>query len=158
MAKASDSVPVLLSLLLPGLGQIYRGEKLRGAVVLSISLAILTAILWSSRGPEAFRSWLSTLFLELVYVVVWIPAVIDSHDPGRSGTRSFVLARPWYVVVMLITVGPLALPLLWHSSHFSRRHKLLWTAIVLLAVVGGLLFVTLLGPVLERSLEMGKFG
>ena len=40
---------------------------------------------------------------------------------GQVLRSSLALAgdRAWYTVLMLLTVGPMALPLLWHSRRFS---------------------------------------
>jgi hypothetical protein len=47
-----------------------------------------------------------------------------------------VLDSKAYIIVMLLTTGINALPLLWQSANFSRHAKMLWTiAVPLLAVL-----------------------
>lgn len=46
-------------------------------------------------------------------------------------------AEPWYfktsiLVLGLLTVGPLALPLLWWNPRFSFRSKWIWTMIIVI--------------------------
>ncbi|HEX9142658.1 MAG TPA: hypothetical protein VGA09_00205, partial [Candidatus Binatia bacterium] len=53
---------------------------------------------------------------------------------GSDQPSDFYYRRP-YVVVMLLLVGPLALPLLWQSPHFSRFARWAWTVIVAAAVI-----------------------
>ena len=54
-------------------------------------------------------------------------------------TRSFSSAwyhRPaWVLLLLFVILGPLALPILWKSPHFSRRWKIVLTVIELLYVV-----------------------
>ena len=41
--------------------------------------------------------------------------------------------RIWFVVAMLVTVGPFGFPLLWKSPHFSRQLK--WVLTILFTVI-----------------------
>lgn len=44
--------------------------------------------------------------------------------------------RPWVVLLMiLVLLGPLGLPMLWKSPHFSRRSKGLLTVLVCLIAI-----------------------
>ena len=53
--------------------------------------------------------------------------------------------RPWFILGMLFfVIGPLALPMLWRSSHFSRSQKLAISVANLLFVLGLALGMVLL--------------
>ncbi|MFQ5739860.1 MAG: hypothetical protein ACE5JX_12695 [Acidobacteriota bacterium] len=154
MERNSPNLATFLSALLPGLGQLYKGDRAKGAATLLTSVGILAAILGASFGPVAVRSRMSTLLFEVAYLFVWIPAVLDAYDTGDATGRSLLAGESrWYVVLMLVTVGPMALPLLWHSRRFSRASKVIWSAVVVVAVLLGVLFVMLAGPILEEFLR-----
>ena len=105
-------------------------------------------------GPQAFRSVLTLAVLAVIYPFVCIPAVIDAWQAARGGgTPLLSRHQRWYVILMLLTIGPMALPLLWQSPRFSRTAKLLWTAAVILIALLGILSVTLIGPAMERGLR-----
>jgi hypothetical protein len=108
----------------------------------------------STVGPAALRSWLTVVFLGLAYLFVWIPSTIDAHQhaAGRPG-RLLSGERSWYVILMLLAVGPMALPLLWQSRAFSHTGKLVWTIVVIAIALLIVLSLIILGPALERSLE-----
>jgi hypothetical protein len=55
-----------------------------------------------------------------------------SPDPENAAERPAVklYLRVWFVVVMLLSVGPLALPLLWLSPAFKLRWKIIVTIFV----------------------------
>ena len=59
----------------------------------------------------------------------------------------------WYVVMMLLAVGPLALPLLWQSGHFSRATKLAWTVAVIIIALLAIYALVVIGPIVERLLS-----
>lgn len=55
--------------------------------------------------------------------------LIDGHKTVKG---------PWYfktsiLVLALLSVGPFALPLLWYNPKYSRRTKLIWTLVTLIA-------------------------
>ncbi|PIQ85042.1 MAG: hypothetical protein COV74_10615 [Candidatus Omnitrophica bacterium CG11_big_fil_rev_8_21_14_0_20_45_26] len=53
----------------------------------------------------------------------------------------------WFVILMLLTIGPFAFPLLWKSTKFSRVMK--WTLTIL--------FVLLTVGAIWSSIEMVKY-
>ena len=140
----------LLSLLLPGLGQLYIGRRTEGLISLATAGGIICAILLSAVGPAALRSHVSVLFLELAYLSVWVASIVEASDQTPKSRQSLLAGeRAWFLVLMLAMAGPLALPMLWHSKQFSRRRKIAWTLVVISALVVGILSVILLGPQLE---------
>lgn len=51
---------------------------------------------------------------------------------------------------MLLTVGPLSLPMLWQNPRFSRTAKIIWTAFIIAVFVFGVLLAVFFLPWLER--------
>lgn len=41
-------------------------------------------------------------------------------------------ARPGWLVIAVLCVGPLAIPLFWVHPNFSLRKKIIWTVVILL--------------------------
>ena len=76
-------VAVLLSLVGPGLGQIYCGRFAKGIVILFVSLTLMPLGLF---GFVPVASWFGTLtFLaSLGFLVLWIYAMVDA---GREARR-----------------------------------------------------------------------
>ncbi len=121
-----------LSLIVPGLGQIYNGESAKGLVILISFLAL---------GAIAYASNLYRISAGLALFLVWMTAFMDAYKTAKaSGQPVDFYYRVPYVVALLLLVGPLALPLLWRSPYFSRVARWSWTIVVVAAV---LLFVTI---------------
>lgn len=133
MSKRKNPLTALfLSLILPGLGQIYNRERSKGLLILA-SFAALGTITY---GSSLYRTSAG-----LAFILVWITAIIDAHKTAKvSGQPVDFYYRVPYVVAALLLVGPLALPLLWRSPYFSRFARWSWTIVVLGAV---LLFVAM---------------
>jgi hypothetical protein len=149
--QPSPALAALLSLALPGLGQWYAGDRAKGLVVLCMDAGILAGILLATVGPPQLRSAFTVWLLGAIYLFVWIPAVIDAAQHAAGQAQPLLSGgRAWYVVVMLLTVGPGALPLLWRSARFSRASKIVWTLAVGAIFVGGLLLALVVVPVIER--------
>jgi hypothetical protein len=152
--RRSPRLAAALSFMAPGLGQLYNGERAKGLAVLCVALGAWAGVALATVGPQALRSPLTVGCLGLAYAALWIPAVADAHRRA-SGRPSRLLSgeRVWYVVVMLLTVGPMALPLLWQSPRFSRAAKIAWTAAVLFVALLFLATAFLAGEALQRLLE-----
>lgn len=145
-----------LSAVMPGLGQLYNREDAKAAAILCSTFGIWAGLAWTTVGPDASRSWLSAVALLMVYPFLLLPAVLDAHRrasgiPEVSSTD----ARRWHVVIMLLVIGPLALPQLWQSPGFSRKAKVSWTAVVGLVSVTVILLMVAIGPAVEHWLEHG---
>jgi TM2 domain-containing membrane protein YozV len=138
--RAKSFLALILSMLLPGLGQIYNQEQKKGWVILGCC-AVLGLGTYSLAGFNAITGALALLLL-------WLSAIVDAYKVAKSAgqTAEFYYGKN-YVVAMLLLVGPLALPLLWQSPNFSRSARWLWTVIV---VGAALLFVVT--PYLLQSL------
>lgn len=114
---------LLLSLIVPGLGQIYNKEPTKGIVVMSACLG-LGLLAYALPG-------LHKVTAALLLLVVWISVSIEAYKIAQaSGQPVDFYYRTPFVVGMLLVVGPLALPLLWKSPYFSRVSRWTWTIIV----------------------------
>ena len=109
-------IPVIaaaLSLLLPGLGQLANRERAKGMAMLVMVAGMgVSALLAHSRT--------AAVLMGLLYLAVLIPSVLDAYQVAAGRSSRFGGGSRGYVIVMLITVGPFALPLLWQSPRFSR--------------------------------------
>jgi hypothetical protein len=133
MSPRSDRFIALpLSLILPGLGQIYNREIKKGLVIFACCLSL-----------GLFSYWISgfnKIAAALALLIVWISAAVDAYKVAETaGQTAEFYYRKTYVVAMLLLVGLLALPLLWQSPNFTSRARWLWTALV---VGVALLFIT----------------
>jgi len=126
--RKKPSIALLLSLAVPGLGQIYNTQLAKGLVIAGICLVLGLGWFWHSP--------LVSLSALLALIVIWVSAMLDAYVTARNEGRPLDwYYRVSYVVAMLMLVGPLALPLLWRSPHFSRSAKWVWSVIVVGAML-----------------------
>jgi len=150
----SPFLAALLSLAVPGAGQLYNGERTKGLAILCIDAGIAIGVACALIGPTAFRSTLTALALAGVYCFIWIPAVIDAYQQAAGIGRPLLSGESrWYVLFMLASVGPGAIPLLWQSPRFSRKAKVALTIIVILLALSLILLTVVVGPMLEKILK-----
>lgn len=118
-------IALILSLILPGLGQAYNREVEKGVIIAGACLLLAVAFPW--------LSGLGRVSVALTLLVIWVSAVLDAYKTAQlSGRPLDWYYRVPYVVTMLLLVGPLALPLLWRSPYFSRLARWIWTAVIAL--------------------------
>jgi hypothetical protein len=130
--RSRSFTALLLSIILPGSGQLYNKETKKGCLIIGSCLG-LALLIYGLQGFNRISPALALLLL-------WASAIADAYKVAQaSGQGSDFYYRRPYVVAMLLFVGPLALPLLWQSPDFSRTGRWIWTAIVVGAAV---LFVT----------------
>jgi hypothetical protein len=116
--------PILAASLsvVPGVGHWVVGRRGKAAAFFAIDLGILCTVLFL-RSPIA-------LFLACVtYLMIMVPAVIETYTIPRGGESQFSESKP-YIVLLLLVTGLTALPLLWQSRLFSKRVKILWSIVV----------------------------
>jgi len=129
--RSNPFLALLLSVIFPGVGQIYNREIKKGLVIFGSSLSLGLLSYWLS-GFNKIAAALALLLL-------WISAAVDAYKIAKTtGQAAEFYYRKSYVVAMLLLVGPLALPLLWQSPNFSSVACWTWTVIV---VGAALLFV-----------------
>jgi len=105
-------------------------------------------------GPPAMRSQLTCALLVLVYPFVWLPAIFEAYQQADGVPSNKLLSqKKGYVIFMLLTVGPAAVPMLWANLHFSRRAKIVWTVIILALFFSSLLLMLFMVPAFERLAE-----
>jgi hypothetical protein len=121
--QSNPFLAMLFSALLPGLGQVYNGERDKGLLILGSCLALGLFAYWVAGFNK--------LSAALALLLIWLSAVIDAYKVAKYAgeTAEFYYAKK-YVVAMLLLVGPLALPLLWKSPNFSSGARWVWTVIV----------------------------
>jgi len=147
-------IACVLSVLVPGLGQLYKGERAKGVALLCITLGIWFWMAMATVGPTSFRSWLSVLVLAVSYLFVWLPAISDAAQQASGIAQSLIAGKtPWYVILMVLATGAMAVPLLWQSPRFSRRAKLVWSVVGILNTLCALLLLAIVGPRVEGILE-----
>jgi hypothetical protein len=121
---------LMLSVIVPGLGQIFNGETKKGFIILASCLGLVLGLL--TYWPSDFNK----VSIALALILLWSSAMVDAYKVAKaSGQPSDFYYRKPYVVAMLVLVGPLALPLLWQSPHFSRFARWTWTVIVTAAAI-----------------------
>ena len=154
MSTPSPLFAAGLSAAMPGLGQLYNREDGKAAGILLSTFGIWAGLVWTTTGPEASRSWLSAVVLLLAYPFLLLPAVLDAHRraSGIPEVSSSDAGR-WRVVIMLLVIGPLAVPQLWQSPGFSRGAKVSWTFFIVLVSMVMILAMVAMGPALEQWLE-----
>ena len=69
--KKNEALALILSLLIPGLGQIYNGQTSKGIMIIVaiIVIAVLTAVL---------------LFPMILYIILWIYAMYDAFKEAKE--------------------------------------------------------------------------
>lgn len=143
----------VLSAVLPGLGQLANGERAKGLAVLASSVGVIAGIAVAAVGPLAMRSWITVVMLVVMVPFVWVPAVVDAWRRAQGEASPLLEGeRIWYVLLLLATVGPMSLPLLWQSPRFSRLVKILLTVAVIGIALAAIAFAVWVGPILEREL------
>ena len=154
MSTPSPLFAAGLSAVMPGLGQLYNREDAKAAAILCSTFGIWAGMVWTTVGPDASRSWLSAVALLLVYPFLLLPAVLDAHRCASGIPEALSSgARRWHVVIMLLVIGPLAIPQLWQSQGFSRSAKILWTFFIGLISLIVILVMVAVGPALEQWIE-----
>lgn len=127
-ARKNPLLALLLSAVVPGLGQFYNAEPAKGLVIAGMCLALALGTYW--------LPGLTRISAALTLLILWISAILDSYKTAKSfGQPLDWYYRVPYVVTMLLLVGPLALPLLWRSPYFSLLARWAWTIVVIGAVL-----------------------
>ena len=117
------------SLAVPGLGQLYLGERAKGWTLLSMIGGIVVSLI----ATHTATAW---VLMGGIYLAVMIPAAVDAFQIASGRPRAFKGDSKPYVIVMLLMVGPFAIPLLWQSGRFSKTAKIVWTlAVILIALL-----------------------
>lgn len=167
------------SLAVPGLGQLYLGERAKGWTLLSMTGGVAVSLVIS-------HTWIAWLLMGGIYLAVMIPAALDAYQTASGRPRAFTVPIPinrseaeigavqvtlhgkksktWtgesipYVIVMLLMIGPFAIPLLWQSGRFSKTAKVSWTLAVILIALLAIAIMTLTASSLDQLMEQATGG
>ncbi|MEI7750449.1 MAG: hypothetical protein WCJ71_00025 [Candidatus Omnitrophota bacterium] len=136
----------IYSVLLPGLGQLYLGERAKGWTLVCMDAGVAVSLLLSHTAIACF-------VMGGIYFAVMIPAVMDAFQTASGRPRTFTADTVPYVIVMLLMVGPFAIPLLWQSRKFSTSWKIVWTLVVILIALLGIAILTFAASSLEQFMK-----
>src|SRR5208283_564704 len=99
-------IAAILSLIMPGLGQVYNGLLPRGLIwMLLCGISSVAGLLILSH-PTAF-SWTLGCAAELAQVAIWVVGAIDSYRSALRCKTDYELKdyNHWYVYVLLLLMG-----------------------------------------------------
>ncbi|MEI6805872.1 MAG: hypothetical protein WCK49_05130 [Myxococcaceae bacterium] len=133
----------LLSAILPGLGQLYLGERSNGLSLLAASLGMLLVLFFDP-------SWFTGIFIGLAYLSLMYHAAKDAYH-GTKNTESIQ-----YVLGLAVVVGPFCLPLLWQNEQIHTKAKLAWTVVILILTGLAIASMIYLDPMVNRILDSYK--
>ena len=137
--KKNPWIAFFLTILFPGLGHLYVGNKFS-----ALTYAIITVGLgYSYFSAKSYLAHMAVLFVVPFFL---IPAARDAVDVARGKKKSVTgQESQLYVIWMLCCVGPFALPLLWQNKKFSMPVKVVWTVVVVSIVLIFLSAIAVLG-------------
>ena len=134
------------SVIAPGLGQIYLGERVKGWTLLCMGAGVAVSLIVSHTAVACF-------LMGGIYLAVMIPAALDAFQTASGRPRTFSGDAIPYVIVMLLSVGPFAIPLLWQSGKFSPRAKVVWTIAVIGIALLSIAAMTFMASFLEQLMK-----
>ncbi len=135
-----------LSLMLPGLGQLYLGRRTEAIGPLCVVVAAAVA-------SHIFNSVSTTIMMEVIYGATALPSARDAFRAAKGLDVRASTQAVGYVIPMLFMAGPLALPLLWQTPQLSQRAKIIWTMVVVVIAVVCIFLLAAVGPMIERSAQ-----
>lgn len=135
----------LLYSVIPGLGQLYLGERAKGWTLLCMTAGVAVSLMIS-------HTRIACILMGLIYLCLVIPAAIDAFQTASGRPRTWTGDSVPYVIVMLLMVGPFAIPLLWQSSKFSFFAKVLCTAAVILIAILAIVVLNLVASTVDLFL------
>jgi len=136
------------SIIVPGLGQLYLGDRAKGWTLLCMDAGVIVSLIVSHTVVTCF-------LMGGIYLAIMIPAALDAFQTALGRPRTFTGDTVPYVIVMLLMVGPFAIPLLWQSTKFSRAAKIIGTVVVILIALSAIAAVTFLASFLEQFMGSG---
>ena len=95
-----------LSLAVPGLGQLYLNEKAKGISLFCIAAGIVISLVMS-------HSLIAVILIGPLYLFSMVPAALDAYQTAAGKPRRFKSDSVLYVIIMLLVVGPFAVPIFW---------------------------------------------
>jgi len=138
-------IAFFLSFFIPGLGQLYVGEKAKALSMLCITAGIWISLLIS-------RSFITLILIGPLYLFALVPASLDAYQTAAGRPRTFKGESVFYVIIMLLVVGPFAIPLLWQSPKFSRVLKIVLTVLVTLTALAAIVTMTMFASFFDKMM------
>lgn len=135
--------PALLSILLPGLGQLYLGERANGLSLIAASLGMGLVLCFDP-------SWFTSIFIALAYLSLVYHAAKDAYR-GTKNTESIE-----YILGLAVVCGPFSLPLLWQNGQIKTRGKIIWTTVILILTGLAIASMIYLDPIINEILDQYK--
>lgn len=108
--------------LVPGLGHWVVGKRGKAVALFTVDVGLVCSTFF-------LKSIAGYLLILLGYLITMVPAVIEIYAFSQGKVSRFSESKP-YILVMLLTEGFTALPLLWQSPVFSKRTKIAWSIVV----------------------------
>lgn len=108
---------------IPGLGHFVLKRYKKALSLFCIDAGIAAGIIF----PQAY---VMKFIAAGIYFVTFLPNAAEAYQIARYGHNTISTDARWYVVLLLLTTGFAALPLLWSSKSFSKRAKAAWTVAV----------------------------
>ena len=131
--------------LVPGLGQLYLGERAKGLTLLCMSLGVAVSLIIN----HTRTAW---LLMGLIYLFLVIPAATDAFQTASGRPWTFKGDSVFYVILMLLVIGPFAIPLLWQSPRFSTAAKILCTLAVIFFAILAIVILNLAASTVDLFL------
>lgn len=113
--------------LIPGVGHLALGKRGKAAALFVIDFGIICSAFF-------VKSLIGHLVTSFVYLMVMVPAVIETYALAHGEVSQFGKSKS-YIVLLLLVTGFQALPLLWQSRVFSKRIKIVWSIAVLVLAI-----------------------
>jgi phosphonate transport system permease protein len=107
VANGRGTLPAVLSLFIPGAGQIYLGRRERGGLILGSAVILAYLISWSLtvfKTSQIVLGGLTTSWLWLVLAIFWLWNIYDAHQLGH-GEAGSALVGVLLVAVILYVIG-----------------------------------------------------
>lgn len=147
--KKNAKLALILSIV-PGLPHLYLRRIKKAVSLLVIDAGLILALFLSD-------SYLIKIIIANIYLFTFLPALLESYSIARDKKSRINTDSKWYVVILLLTTGFNALPLLWQNRAFSKKFKIIWTIIVpllaLLFAIGLFMYWNTLESLLANLFE-----
>ena len=140
---------LLYSVIFPGLGQFYVGERAKGWTLLCMGAGVVVSLIVSHTAIACF-------LMGGIYLTIMIPAAVDAFQTASGRSQTFLSDTVPYVILMLLLVGPFAVPLLWQSRKFSTSAKIAWTAPVILIAFLAIAVLTFAASFLDQFMKQAR--
>lgn len=108
---------------LPGLNHLLLGDKKKALSLFVIDTGMFLTWIFS-------ESLLMKMLMLGIYAITFLPAAVETYQRARYGYGLIDTNAKWYVILLLLTTGFSALPLLWQSDSFGKAGKIAWSIAV----------------------------